>query len=107
MLRKLGPTYTASPSQLASLLNLTRGALSNRLAALEDLGLVARRTDAGDRRRVGVTLTPAGRTALEAALDAEGAVEERMLGVLTDREKRTLSNLLRKVVVGIEGDARS
>src|SRR5262245_35211382 len=32
MLRKLGPPYTTSPSQLATMLNLTRGALSLRLA---------------------------------------------------------------------------
>lgn len=102
MLRKVGPPYTASPSQLAALLNLTRGALSIRLSSLEDLGLVVRAHDTGDRRRVRVTLTPAGRSALEAALDVEGAAEERMLAVLTDREKRALADLLRKVVVGIE-----
>jgi DNA-binding MarR family transcriptional regulator len=105
MLRKLGRPYTASPSELASLLGLTRGALSIRLSSLEELGYVVRTTDAGDRRRVRVTLTPAGRKVLDAAMDAEGAVEERMLGVLSARERLTLADLLRKVVVGIEGGA--
>jgi DNA-binding MarR family transcriptional regulator len=102
MLRKLGSPYTTSPSQLAAMLGLTRGALSIRLATLEDLGLVSRTHDTTDRRRVQVSLTAAGRTALESAMNLEDAVEQRMLAVLTDREKRTLADLLRKVVVGIE-----
>lgn len=102
MLRKLGPPYSTSPSQLATMLNLTRGALSLRLATLEDMGLISRRHDGADRRRVRVSLTDAGRKALDSTMDAEGQVEERMLAVLTDREKVTLADLLRKVVVGIE-----
>lgn len=102
MLRKLGPPYTASPSDLASTLGLTRGALSIRLATLEDLGLVTRRHDSGDRRRVHVALTRAGQDALATAIDAEGETETQMLSVLTAEERRTLADLLRKVVVGIE-----
>jgi DNA-binding MarR family transcriptional regulator len=102
MLRKVGAPYTASPSQLASMLSLTRGAMSNRLTALEELGLVARTHGATDRRRVQVSLTVPGRKALEATLDAEGEAEGRMLAALTDREKQTLADLLRKIVLGIE-----
>lgn len=102
MLRKLGPPYATSPSQLATMLSLTRGALSLRLATLEEMGLISRRHDGDDRRRVQVSLTDAGRKALDSTMDAEGHVEERMLAVLTDSEKVTLADLLRKVVVGIE-----
>jgi DNA-binding MarR family transcriptional regulator len=102
MLRKLGPPYATSPSQLATMLNLTRGALSLRLATLEDMGLISRRHDSSDRRRVQVSLTDAGRKTLESTMDAEGQVEERMLAVLTDHEKHALADLLRKVVLGIE-----
>jgi hypothetical protein len=35
-LRRLGPPYEASPSRLADLLGLTRGALSARLGPVED-----------------------------------------------------------------------
>jgi DNA-binding MarR family transcriptional regulator len=102
MLRKLGSPYATSPSQLAAMLGLTRGALSIRLATLEDMGLVSRTHDTADRRRVQVSLTAAGPTALESAMNLEDASEQRMLSVLTDREKRTLADLLRKVVLGIE-----
>lgn len=44
MLRRLGPPYEKSPSQLADMAGLTRGALSARLGPLEDAGLITART---------------------------------------------------------------
>src|SRR3954464_14547640 len=49
-LRRLGPPYPASPSDLADHLGLTRGALSARLGPLEEDGLITRTLDKGDRR---------------------------------------------------------
>jgi DNA-binding MarR family transcriptional regulator len=102
MLRRVGKPYELSPSALADLLGLTRGALSARLAGLEERGLVVREVDAGDRRRVRVRLTAAGRKALDAQLDAEGNTEDRLLSALNERELRTLAALLRKLVIAIE-----
>ncbi len=65
MLRRLGPPYAASPSQLADMLGLTRGALSARLGPLEEEGLIARTHHAADRRRVEVRITDAGYAAFE------------------------------------------
>jgi DNA-binding MarR family transcriptional regulator len=56
-LRRFGPPYEASPSGLADLLGLTRGALSARLGPVEDAGLITRTHDVADRRRVLVRLT--------------------------------------------------
>ncbi|MEU1529086.1 MarR family winged helix-turn-helix transcriptional regulator [Streptomyces fagopyri] len=53
MLRRSGPPYAASPSHLADLLGLTRGALSARLAPLEDAGPITRTHEAADRWRSG------------------------------------------------------
>jgi len=102
MLRREGEPYELSPSRLAEILGLTRGALSARLANLEDLGLVARSHDHADRRRVTVRLTTAGREAVESLLDKEERDEGALLSVLTDREKDTLAKLLRKLVLAIE-----
>src|SRR5215475_9498199 len=65
MLCRLGPPHAASPSELADMLGLTRGALSARLRPLEEAGLITRAHDAADRRRVQVRLTPAGHHAFE------------------------------------------
>ena len=101
-LRRNGSPYTASPSELADHLGLSRGALSNRLGVLEADGLVTRTTDAQDRRRVHVTLTPAGHRAFEAHAGGEEDLEQQLLASLTSRERQTLSDLLRKIVVTIE-----
>jgi DNA-binding MarR family transcriptional regulator len=105
MLRRLGPPYVASPSQLADMLGLTRGALSARLAPLEQAGLITRADHADDRRRVHVRLTPAGRDALDRHVNSEEEGESALLAPLTPREKQTLANLLRKLVAGVEANA--
>ncbi|HEX6514034.1 MAG TPA: MarR family transcriptional regulator [Nocardioidaceae bacterium] len=101
-LRGLGPPYTASPSEIAGHLGLSRGALSNRLGVLEAEGLLTRTVDRQDRRRVHVTLTDAGHAAFEKHASNEEGLEQQMLEPLTAAEKKTLARLLRKIVVGIE-----
>ena len=102
MLRRQGPPYEASPSQLAEMLGLTRGALSARLAAIEEAGLIARTADGNDRRRVHVKLTPAGHRAFEQHASAEEQGEGALLRSLTRKERQTLADLLRKLVLTIE-----
>ena len=102
MLRRLGPPYAASPSQLADMLGLTRGALSARLGPLEEAGLITRANDMADRRRVQVQLTPVGYLAFEQHVSAEEQGEGALLSVLTPDEKQTLADLLRKLAVAVE-----
>ena len=102
MLRRVGPPYAASPSQLADMLGLTRGALSARLGPLEADGLIARTNDTGDRRRVQVRLTPAGFTAFEQHASTEERGEGALLSALTEEERKLLADLLRKLVVAAE-----
>jgi DNA-binding MarR family transcriptional regulator len=102
MVRRQGAPYEISPSDLARVLGLTRGALSTRLGALEQRGLLEREHGRDDRRRVTVRLTRAGHDAVESMSDKEEAGEGALLSVLTEREKATLSRLLRKLLVTIE-----
>jgi DNA-binding MarR family transcriptional regulator len=105
MLRRQGPPYSASPSQLAEMLGLTRGALSARLRPIEEAGLIARSADGDDRRRVHVRLTPLGHRAFEEHASVEGKGEGALLAPLTPTERVTLANLLRKLVYAIEHPA--
>ncbi|MFF4345719.1 MarR family winged helix-turn-helix transcriptional regulator [Streptomyces sp. NPDC001530] len=107
MLRRLGPPYEASPSQLAEMLGLTRGALSARLGPMEDAGLITRTNERGDRRRVRVRLTDAGCDAFEQQAVSEDEGENALLAVLSPAEQRTLADLLRKLVVAAESGADS
>ncbi len=58
-------------------------------------------------RRVHVRLTPAGHKAFEQHASAEERTELAILSVLTAKERRTLADLLRKLVVAIEAGPTS
>jgi DNA-binding MarR family transcriptional regulator len=80
---------TAEPGALAAQLVVTRPSVTAVADVLVVRGLVDRRHDEEDRRRVTHALTPAGRRALAAG---DAAVEERLdhiLGYLADDERRT------------------
>ncbi|WP_250029499.1 MarR family winged helix-turn-helix transcriptional regulator [Paractinoplanes maris] len=99
-LRRGGPPYTASPSELADRLGLTRGALSARLGPLEEARLIERGTEPGtDRRRVRVRLTEAGDAAFERHATTENRGEAALLATLTPDECAILADLLRKLVL--------
>jgi DNA-binding MarR family transcriptional regulator len=101
-LRKGGAPYEASPSELAERLGLTRGALSARLRPLEEDGLIERRGEDGDRRRVRVRLTEAGYASFERHAGVESRGETELLAALTPAERETLADLLRKLVLAAE-----
>lgn len=93
---------TAAPSRLAADLGMPPNSITGRLDALERHGYVRRTPSPTDRRRVIVEMTGAGRAAWRDAMDTVGAEEERLLGVLTPDELRTLSDLLRRVMLRAE-----
>jgi DNA-binding MarR family transcriptional regulator len=92
----------AVPSELAADLKMAPGSVTGRLDALERRGYVRRTPSAEDRRRVDVELTPSGHAAWLGAMDVVGHEEYRLLGVLSADERRTLSDLLRRVLLVAE-----
>lgn len=92
--------------QLARAAMLTSGGMTGQADRLANAGLIVRRPDPDDRRTVLVNLTPQGRGAAEKALTAYLGAGEQALSVLTDDERETLAELLRKLLVGLEGPAK-
>lgn len=69
-----------TPAQLAQILHVTRGAMSNTLARLEWAGHIHIRPDWDDARRKLVSISPAGRAARDAALAAIAPVLAEAVG---------------------------
>jgi DNA-binding MarR family transcriptional regulator len=100
-LRRSGPPYQLSPTELYREMMLTSGAMTNRIDRLEKAGLVTRRQDPDDRRGSQVRLTAKAKTLIDAATTKHLANEQRLVSPLTPAEQRQLSELLRKLLVGL------
>lgn len=98
-LRRSGPPYELSPTNLYNSLLISSGAMTNRIDRLEQLGLVERIPDADDRRGIKVLLTIKGRKAIDETLRHHLENERRMLSVLTPAEQRILPDLLRRLLL--------
>jgi DNA-binding MarR family transcriptional regulator len=70
------------------------------LNELEEEGFIERRRDPADRRRHLVELTTGGRHALESAEQAQGSVEDDLLGALSPKEREELQRLLCRALEG-------
>lgn len=101
-LRWAGEPYRRSAGYLARHAELTSGAMTSRLDALEQEGLVRRLRDPDDRRVVLVELTPQGREKHEQALGVQAEKEALLAEALTESEKEKLNDLLRRVMVKLE-----
>jgi DNA-binding MarR family transcriptional regulator len=102
-LRRQGEPYELTAGDLVRQSMVTTGAITNRIDRLEGRGLVER-ARTGDRRKVIVRLTPAGRALVDGVVGDHMATERGILSPLTLRQQADLARLLRIVLVGL-GDA--
>ena len=77
-----------TPAQLAKAFHVTRGAMTNTLSKLEMAGYVHIRPDWDDARRKLVSISPAGKSAREAALAAITPMIQEMVGELGEANVR-------------------
>jgi DNA-binding MarR family transcriptional regulator len=101
-LRWAGEPYQRKAGELARRAELTSGAMTSRLDALEKEGLVRRLRDPVDRRSVIVELTEKGRQKHEQAMGIQAQKEALLAEALTEREKEQLNALLRRVMITLE-----
>jgi DNA-binding MarR family transcriptional regulator len=103
-LRRTGEPYRRSPGWLAEHLNLSSGAMTNRLDRLEEAGLVRRLPDPKDRRALKVELTDEGHRIWRDSIGAQAVKEAEIASTLTEAEKEQLTALLRKLMLSFEAD---
>ena len=100
-LRRAGPPYQLTPTALMRTALVTSGAITQRLDRLEEKGLITRERSADDGRAVVVTLTAAGKAALDAALPDHLETERRLLEGLPVSDRQQLAALLRRLLVAL------
>lgn len=103
-LRRSGPPYRLTPTELYTSLMISSGGLTHRLVRLEKAGLILREKSSRDGRSVLVVLTETGLALAEEAFRADMANESAFLRALDMKERETLAGLLRKLITGIEDD---
>ncbi|CAL9671140.1 hypothetical protein SUDANB105_07517 [Streptomyces sp. enrichment culture] len=93
--------------EIAELTGLTSGSASRLVDRLERAGLVERRPDAGDRRKMLVSLTARRNPELEAAWETPGRAFAQALDDFTDDELGVIERYLQRITeVGSEQTER-
>lgn len=101
-LRRCGPPYEMSPGALVHDTLSTSGTMTNRIARLEERGLVSRHRDPNDRRSMRVRLTDTGRHAAEDTLTTLVDRERELLTSLDADQQVQLRGLLRRLLVAFD-----
>jgi DNA-binding MarR family transcriptional regulator len=96
------PGYTSTPGELAAKLELSSGAMTNRIDRLEEDGLVERHRDPDDRRGVRVALTDTGSQAWVESTNTQAIKEKLIAAALTKEEQHQLNALLRKLMLSFD-----
>jgi DNA-binding MarR family transcriptional regulator len=101
-LRRVGPPYELSPTDLYRGLMRTSGAMTNRLHGLERSGLIERVPDPGDGRSMLVRLTPHGCELVDEIAPQHMETERRLLAHLSAEEREQLETSLRRLLGTLE-----
>jgi DNA-binding MarR family transcriptional regulator len=104
---RLGQNYCSTPGDLAADLELSSGAMTNRLDRLEKAGYIERLPDPSDRRGVRVQLTPTGADAWDRTVEIQGRREAFFASVLSKGEQRQLNELLRRLLLALDERVRA
>ena len=95
-----------SPAQLAKAFHVTRGAMTNTLNRLEWAGHIHIRPDWDDARRKFVSISPAGRAARDAAVQAVAPVIAEVVAALGADRVRAVLPVLRELRARLEQDGQ-
>jgi len=103
-LRRAGPPFQLSPTDLYIGLMRSSGAMTHRLAQLESEGLIRRVTDPTDRRSLLVRLTRKGVALVDRVAAQHLDNERHLLASLSSAQQAQLVGLLRELLVSFERD---
>jgi DNA-binding MarR family transcriptional regulator len=98
-LRRQGPPYELTPTDVRKVTLLTSGATTTRLDGLEEAGLVLRSPDPSDRRSSRIALSEEGLTLANRAIEARLRMVDDLVSVFSEDERVSAAGLLRKLLL--------
>jgi DNA-binding MarR family transcriptional regulator len=96
------PENRRTAGELASKVELSSAAMTNRLDRLEGAGLIRRVPDPNDRRAVQVELTDEGHALYARAVETQAAKESIIAAALDSKQQEQLNDLLRRLMLEFE-----
>ena len=93
-----------SHGSLCRELDVSTGAMTNRLDKLERAALVSRTRDPADRRGVVLDLTAGGRQKLDESVNTGAGRERQLLAALSSADKRRLNALLQRLIASLQSE---
>jgi DNA-binding MarR family transcriptional regulator len=101
-LRRSGPGYRLTPTDLYRTVLVTSATMTERLDRLQSRNLIRRRPVTRDRRSVVAELTPDGRALIDNAITDVLAIESGLLQGLSEQDRAALAELLAKLAAILE-----
>jgi DNA-binding MarR family transcriptional regulator len=92
-----GGNATTSPSTVAKLTGLSRGAVSKLIERLLRKGFVTRQDSSGDRRRQDIELTPSAVALVPRLAKLADENDEAFFGVISPEERHELRQILIRI----------
>lgn len=105
-LRRAGEPFQLTPTELYRAMMVTSGGATRRIDQLESRGLVRRTPHPRDRRASLIGLTPEGLRLTDGAWAHHLEQNHSLFDALGSEERRTLADMLRRVLLWIEGPVR-
>lgn len=104
ILRLLQRGEAGTVGTLAERYHVTPPVMTAIVDALEAHGYIARQPDPADRRRTRLALTESGQHATNALLVIRQQVNDALAATLSEKEKKQLETLLRKIIAALSAD---
>ncbi|WP_180899429.1 MarR family winged helix-turn-helix transcriptional regulator [Martelella soudanensis] len=93
-LRRSGPPYALSPSDLMDWTMVSSGTMTNRIDRLAEAGFVSRKRNPEDGRGFGIALTEKGFALIDEAVSAHVGNQHALISQLSAEERDQLDRLL-------------
>ena len=97
-LRRHGRGAKLTPKEISAATFVTPSGLTNRLARLEEMGLISRQADPSDGRGALIKITPAGTRVADRGIEIVLATEDRYINELSTQMKKGLDQSMTRLI---------